>query len=488
MELRGRGALPDRHRQRWPDRSPGHLHRGPGRLSAGRVEHAGSYLLDTDRIQLAGTDLPLSADRIRERRFQLAALFSSLRGTVCLSYSAWDPAEARAVSPSSELLQAFRLMRSDPAATFEDLEAHVHGRAGLVPRRAVHLDSTDVWMAALEREGRLLEGEEMVRRAFPRIDAGTRARDALSGDQVTAFHGQVVPRPELDPRQNPRRSVSASALGTLGACAKRYFYGYVLGVRPPDDPDYDPETWLDALRRGSVLHRVYERALNEARKSGIGYDDPGFENLVVAILGEEVLRTAREIPAPSEVVRARQEEELARDVESFVAMIRGDAPSWIETELAFGFRGEEPVPFPTSSGPVMVRGAIDRLDRVPGVCASWTIRPGARTGSAARAASTMEAGGSSTSSTRRSPRLMHDGQAAAMEYHFPTRRGENRTIPYSSEDLVAGPNSSPASSTWSCAAIFSPRTPPATVVTATTSRFAGCARPSSAPFPRWRTG
>ena len=34
---------------------------------------------------------------------------------------------------------------------------------------------------------------------------------------------------------------------------------------------------------------------------------------------------------------------------------------------------------------------------------------------------------------------MHDGQAAAMEYHFPTRRGENRKVPYSSEDLVAGP-------------------------------------------------
>ena len=397
------------------------------------------YLLDTDRIQLAGTDLPLSADRIRERRFQLAALFSSLRGTVCLSYSAWDPAEARAVSPSSELLQAFRLMRSDPAATFEDLEAHVHGRAGLVPRRAVHLDSTDVWMAALEREGRLLEGEEMVRKAFPRIDAGTRARDALSGDQVTAFHGQVIPRPELDPRQNPRRSVSASALGTLGACAKRYFYGYVLGVRPPDDPDYDPETWLDALRRGSVLHRVYERALNEARKSGIGYDDPGFENLVVAILGEEVLRTAREIPAPSEVVRARQEEELARDVESFVAMIRGDAPSWIETELAFGFRGEEPVPFPTSSGPVMVRGAIDRLDRVPGGLRVVDYKTGSTYGFGGK--SGIYDGGRRLQHVIYTAvaRLMHDGQAAAMEYHFPTRRGENRTIPYSSEDLVAGP-------------------------------------------------
>ena len=397
------------------------------------------YLLDIDRKQLRGADLPLSTDRIRERRFHLAALISCLRGAVCLSYSAWDPAEARAVSPSSELLQAFRLMRGDPAATFKDLAAHVHDRAGLVPRRAPRLDSTDVWMAALEREGRLLQGEEMVRKAFPRIDAGMRARDALNGDEITAHHGQIVPRPELDPRQNPRRSVSASALGTLGACAKRYFYTYVLRVRPPDDPEYDPEIWLDALRRGSVLHSVYERALKEARERRIDYDDSGFESLVMAILGEEVLRIARDIPTPSDLVRARQQEDLARDAESFVGMIRGDAPDWIETELGFGFRGEEPVPFPSSSGPVMVRGAIDRLDRVPEGLRVVDYKTGGTYGF--RSKTGIYDGGRRLQHVIYTAvaSLLRDGAAAAMEYHFPTRKGENRVIPYSSADLAAGP-------------------------------------------------
>ena len=397
------------------------------------------YLLDTDRVRLAGADLPLSTDRIRERRFHLAALVARLRGAVCLSYSAWDPAEARAVSPSSELLQAFRLMRGQPSATFKDLQVHAGDRAGLVPRRATRLDSTDVWMAALEREGRLLEGEEMVRSAFPRIDAGMRARDALDGDQVTAFHGRIAPRPELDPRHNPARAVSASALATLGQCAKRYFYSYVLRVRLPDDPEYHPETWLDALRRGNVLHRVYERSLKEAREGGIDYGDPGFERLVLAILGEEVRRIARDIPTPSDVVRARQEEELARDAESFVAMIRDHAPSWIETELAFGFRGEEPVPFASTSGPVMVRGAIDRLDQVPGGLRVVDYKTGGTYGFGGK--SGIYHGG------RRLQHViytavagaLHGGVAADMEYHFPTRKGENRTIPYSAGDLVAGP-------------------------------------------------
>ena len=397
------------------------------------------YLLDRDRIRLARFDLPLSSDRIRDRRFRLAALLARLRGSICLSYAAWDPAEARAVSPSSELLQAFRLMRGDASATFEDLDAHARARAGLVPRRAVCLDATDVWMAALEREGRLLEGEELVRATFPRIGAGLRARDALNGDSITPFHGQIVPRLELDPRQNQRRAVSASALADLGTCAKKYLYKYVLRIRPPDDPEYDPEIWLDALRRGSVLHRVYQRALNEARERDIDHGSTGFASLVTAILREEVLREARDIPAPSEVVRARQEEELARDAESFVAMIREDVPSWIETELGFGFRDEEPVAFPSSSGPIMVRGAIDRLDRVRGGLRVVDYKTGGTYGYR-RDTGTYHGG-------RRLQHvvytavasLLHDGLTARMEYHFPTRKGENRTVSYASGNLAAGP-------------------------------------------------
>ena len=397
------------------------------------------YLLDRDRIQLGGSDLPLSTDRIRERRFRLAALLARLRGSVCLSYAAWDPAEARAVSPSAVLLQAFRLMHEDPSATFEDLEAHARKRAGLVPRRAQHLDSTDVWMASLERNGRLLDGEERVREAFPRIGAGLRARDALAGDVVTAFHGQIAPRPGLDPRRDPERAVSASALATLGACAKRYLYRYVMGVRAPDDPAYDPEGWLDALGRGSVLHRLYERALIEAREQAIGYAEPAFESLVTAILEEEVGRKVREVPAPSDTVRARELEALAADADSFVDMIRRDPPSWVATELTFGLRGEPPLPFAAPSGPVMVRGAIDRLDesraglRVvdykTGGTYSFTAKKGIYDGGRRLQHVVYSVAAS----------LLHDERAVVMEYHFPTRKGENRTRRYSAHDLIAGP-------------------------------------------------
>lgn len=397
------------------------------------------YLLDADRTRLAGADLPLSTDRIRERRFQLAALLARLRGPICLSYAAWDPAEARAVSPSSELLQAFRLMRDDPAVTFEDLEAHVHERAGLVPRRAERLDATDVWLGSLERDGRLLDGEAMVRKAFPRIGAGLRARDALAGNAVTAYHGQIAPRPELDPRGNPERAVSASALAALGACAKRYFYGYVAGVWPPDDPAYDPEGWLDALGRGRILHRVYQRALIEARKEDIGHHEPAFERLVAAILEEEAGRAVREVPAPSDVVRARELEALASDAESFVDMIRGDPPPWIATERAFGLGDEPPLPFPTPSGAVMVRGAIDRIDKLTPGLRVVDYKTGGTYGFTGKKG--IWDGGRRLQHVIYSAVAgqLHDRRTVAMEYHFPTRKGENQTRRYTAGDLIAGP-------------------------------------------------
>ena len=66
----------------------------------------------------------------------------------------------------------------------------------------------------------------------------------------------MVARPELDPRVNPDVVLSASRLEDLGTCPLRYLYRTVLRLRPPDDPEFDPDRWLNALERGSLLHAV----------------------------------------------------------------------------------------------------------------------------------------------------------------------------------------------------------------------------------------
>ncbi len=397
-------------------------------------------LLDSDRLKLGGRDLQTSIHRLEEHRFEVAALLARLRGSVCLSYSAWDPSEARAVPPSAELLQAFRLMRGDATCTFEDLNHFVGAPAGVVPSRSARLDSEDVWMGALGKDGRLLDGEREVRHAFPGIGAGLASRDALHGDVVTAFHGQISPRPDLlDPRLNPERPVSASGLGDLGSCPRRFFYRYVLKVYPPDEPEFDPERWLNALQRGSVLHRVYERALREARAQGVEYRDSRFRTRALEILSEESEHSLQEIPAPSRAVRIRELRALEDDVDSFIAMIRDDQPAWIEIELAFGLGREPPVPFPTPDGTVPVRGAIDRVDELPDGLRVVDYK----TGKSARfgpSRGTYDAG-------RRLQHVIYATVASqllgrdvtVMEYHFPTRRGENRVIAYPTAGLLSGP-------------------------------------------------
>src|SRR5439155_22445153 len=95
----------------------------------------------------------------------------------------------------------------------------------------------------------------------------------------SAFRGLVNARPELDPRDREDVALSASRLEALGGCGLRYFYASVLRVRPPDDPVFDPERWLDALRRGTLLHSVYDRLLDDARAAGIAFEDDGFAQL-----------------------------------------------------------------------------------------------------------------------------------------------------------------------------------------------------------------
>jgi hypothetical protein len=110
----------------------------------------------------------------------------------------------------------------------------------------------------------------------------------------------VAARPELDPRDRPEAPLSASRLEALGGCGLRYFYASVLRVRPPDDPAFDPERWLDAMRRGTLLHSVYDRMLDDAHRAGIDRTTPAFDALGTRILREEADAMRREVPAPSD--------------------------------------------------------------------------------------------------------------------------------------------------------------------------------------------
>jgi ATP-dependent helicase/DNAse subunit B len=329
---------------------------GPGRQDP--------VLLDSDR-RVLGEGLATSSELLRERSFRFAAFFSRLRGArVTLSYCSWDATEARSIGPSPVLLAALRLQRRDPHLTFRDLYQTLGRVVCRVPRgERPPLDGDDIWMAGLGSGDVMRHGVDRVRAAFPRLDAGLSLLQERSDGVPGPAHGVIEARPqELDPRKNPSLVVSASRLEDLGACPLRYLHRSVLRIYPPDDPELDPDRWLNPLRRGGLLRQVFETSLREARRQKLKMEEPDFEALAVKTLATCVEQLRVEVPVPGEGALRRELVALEEDVRSFVRMVRQQGAPWVALELDFGIGDDEAVILELEQGQLHLRGAIDRVD------------------------------------------------------------------------------------------------------------------------------
>lgn len=419
-------------------------------LDAGRFPGAGlqdPLLLDGDRQRLDAAALPTSADRIEERRFDLRALLARLRGRVHLSYAAWDAAEGRTATPAPVLLQAYRLATGDPRAGFGHLREHLGDPASPVPTEAATdedglLDLHDVWLASLRRDGRLLEGRERIREAFPALDRGIQAREERLEGAPGPLHGLVEPRPELDPRRTGD-AVSATQLETLGTCGRRYFFRYVLQLRPPEVPELDPEAWLTPMDRGQLLHAVFQRALERARAEEVSLEELAFEALALEVLDAEAETMRRRVPPPSEAVHRREMEDLVEDIRSWVGYVREDLEGarWSEVEVSFGFRGEDPVTMDLPGGPLRTLGRIDRIDVIAGERLRVVdYKTGRFWGHSAREGPFRGGRRFQHVLYAEAARVLSDSglPVGSVEYHFPTVRGRNERAFYSLMDLAGG--------------------------------------------------
>jgi ATP-dependent helicase/nuclease subunit B len=386
-------------------------------------------LLDSDR-RVLGTVLPTSAELLREQVFRVAALVARIRGEVTMSYGAWQAAEARTVGPSSVLLQALRLSRGDEALTFQDLHDAMGRVVSVIPDQgSPMIDADDVWMTVLGSGGAMRRGVGAVRASYGCLDDGLVAMQERRVGLPGAVHGVIAPRPdELDPRRNEAAVVSASRLEALGTCPLRYLQSSILRVYPPDDPELDPDAWLDNRMRGSLLHEVYDVALRTAHRNGMKVDESAFEMFALDALRAGVGRLREQVPIPGEGVFARERIGLEEDVLAFVRMVRLQGPECVALELKFGLGEDEPVVLELADGAVRLRGAIDRVDAD---LAGFHVVD-YKTGVAHGYGGTVFNGGR---------RLQHALYAHAAEqrlggdvvdgqYHYPTRRGQNQSFAF----------------------------------------------------------
>jgi len=209
----------------------------------------------------------------------------------------------------------------------------------------------------------------------------------------------------------------------------------VLRIRPPDDPELDPDRWLDALRRGGLLHAVYEGTLREARARTIRREDPAFEALALDILHEVTERTRAQAPSPGEGVRRRETAALEEDVRSFVRMVREHDAPWTALEFRFGLGEREPLSLDVRGGSLRLRGAVDRVDEnLSGLFVidykTGVARDHERSTGAFHGARRLQ-----HAIYARAVERFFGREVVAGEYHFPTRRGENEIHAYERDRL-----------------------------------------------------
>ena len=402
--------------------------------------HEDPLLDDRDRWRLGRGDLPLAADRAAEARFNFAQLVARQRGTLVLSCPRWSPAEARELTPAPEMLQGLRLRANRPSLTFDDLSRHLGLTESRLPRSDVRadLDGSDVWLRALSGDGgKLRAGLEAVGRSFPRLEQGLAARNALSRNEASVHAGLLGRHtPPLSYENIGERVFSASGLGHLGACPRRFLFSHVLRAYPPDDPEFDPDRWLNALERGGLLHAVYEGTLKEAAARDLSPEDARFMELALSLADREGARALLNTPSPSDAVHQWEMEALRDDVRSFVEMIRGEEPPWSHVEWRFG--ADAGIGIRAGAEPIRVRGIVDRVDDHGTHFRVIDYKTGSDYGHGGRSGTYY--GGR---------RLQHFVYSTAvsrllgkpvdrMEYHFPTRRGENRVRLYPAEKLASG--------------------------------------------------
>lgn len=409
----------------------------------------GPLLSDRDRRRVGRGELGLEEEKAIEKRYLFAELFARLRGRISVSYACWDPSQARELAPAPEVLQALRLQRGDPALPFSALDGCVPlefrvprgGSAG-----GAMLDRDDVWLDAISAEdGRLLRASRAVGRGYPGVGRGMAAAAALERSEPSVHAGMLGTADPPFSFQNiftrwddAPRPLSAGALGHLGACPRRFLFRTVLRAYPPDDPEFDPDRWLNALERGAVLHRAYERTLKTAREKNIKPPAPEFMDVALERVRQECERALVETPCPSRAVQERETEELRADMRVFVKKIREGRPAWLHVEFPFG--GREGMELEMGARKVLVRGAVDRVDEGDEGLRLVDYKTG-------KANTKMWDGPSGVYDGGR--RLQHVVYAHAvhaclgqpvehMEYQFPTRRGENQVRRYEAEELSRG--------------------------------------------------
>jgi ATP-dependent helicase/nuclease subunit B len=415
---------------------------GPARQDA--------LLPDTTRRSIAGDCLPTVHDRRSAWAVTLSTALSALRGAVTLSYAIRTSADDREASPAPLMLQAMRIISNTPALTYAALRERLLPPACAMPTQDVAagaglLDARDVWLNAIASGELLQDASVQLGAAFPALATGLAAAAAFGHESPSAFHG-IVPAEHSPLRANALATVplSASSLERLSRCGLSWLYHYGLELRVPDDPEYDPDSWLDASQRGALLHSVFEQFVQLYRSDRLAIAAPDAQVAIRNITERQLAQFVVLIPPPGTSAYRAESAEIHRAALAFLQMERdalaiGDAGVWLQTEFALRDGARSARYRLTDDRVIALTGRVDRVDQF----ADGRLRIiDYKTGSPSRFRPSSR-NAAFNGARLLQPALYADAvsevlktQVTHFEYRFPTDRGQNVIIAFSADELA----------------------------------------------------
>jgi ATP-dependent helicase/DNAse subunit B len=333
-------------------------------------------LLDTERKNIT-EELSLKSNRTRDHLAHMHQLLSLTKGTMILSYSAFDPVENREVFPSSLLLYLYRLKKGKTDADYSELLTSLGTIRGFIPRQSKRLDEAEWWLDHLLLQRKNQEVFSNIFQLYPHLEQGAIASEYKNSARFTEYDGRIQMNHSLfDPKKNHSLVVSSSRLELLGKCPYAYFLKYVLKIETPEEIEYTPGKWLNPAQRGTLLHSVFERFYRELKNRAEKPQQAIHEELLYQIAEECIKEHKEETPPPSELVFESERDEILASCKVFLLTEEEkgvhSTPSFFE--LSFGRKGEmtidlnqevEEVEINLPSGDKFyLRGIIDRVDQV----------------------------------------------------------------------------------------------------------------------------
>ena len=416
-------------------------------MDAGKFPGRGTQdpvLLDSERCLLhRGLKLGDSRPKNNQRLMELG-LTSRQGRRVTLSCSCFDLIENRSLYPAFGILKAFRQLRGDGSLDYSVLAQALGEPAGFASRSGHALDEGEWWlMAVIAQQAGVMP---LLLSIFPGLHGGLAAQEARKAAVLSVYDGMVqVAAADYDPRLTGT-VLSCSMIEYLAECPFSYFLRYIRMVKPPEGMEYDPERWLQASERGSLLHELYCNFMRHIVQKGEQVDMAVHSPILRQMAEDMIEFYQQEIPPPNEMVFELEVKDILESCDLFLRgqeVFAGYQPRYFE--VPFGMGPElvndagcglpSPVEIELGSGEkIRLRGIIDRIDqKEDGTFAVWDYKTGSSRRYAEhrylyRGRQVQHALYSMAAEKILAAMGIPDPKVREAGYYFPTEKGEGRRV------------------------------------------------------------